>query len=238
MIKKLIASFVLLSAISFAQLIGPKIVVQQDKFDFGDIKQGEKVTHNFVISNNGGDILKIENVRASCGCTAAVPEKDQIAPGESTELKVTFNSSGRNGKQHKNVYIKSNDFERPEVVLTITGNVVNPNTGTALKPVIRFRETQHNFGNVNEGDVVEYTFKFSNVGQSTLKITNVKTSCGCTAALISSDKIQPGEEGTLNVKLNTKNRSGKVSKTITVNSNDPKSPHKILTVYANVIKKG
>jgi hypothetical protein len=66
----------------------------------------------------------------------------------------------------------------------------------------------------------------------------VKTSCGCTAALISKDNIEPGEEGTIKVELNTKNRSGKMSKTITVLTNDPVDPNKILTVYAEIEKAG
>ena len=232
--KKLLLIIVAFSSLSFAQLMGPKLVTQQDEYDFGDIKQGEKVTHVFVITNSGGDLLKITNVKASCGCTAALPEKDELAPGESTNLNVTFNSAGRFGKQKKLIRIESNDPDNPQVIVTIKGNVVLSDAESSTFPVLHFGQTQHDFGKVKEGKVVEYTFKFENSGNSTLKIKDIKTSCGCTAALISSEVLKSGEQGTLKVELDTSKRKGKMSRTITIKSNDPKDPTKILTVYADV----
>lgn len=238
MIKNSLYIAIVISSLSFAQLLQPKLVLQQTSYDFGDIKQGEKVSHIFVLSNSGGDLLTISNVTASCGCTAAAPEKNELAPGESTNLTVSFNSSGRRGKQNKTVRIFSNDPQNPEMVLTITGIVVLPGETSSGSPLIYFPETQHDFGKVNEGDKVNYTFRFINKGESVLQIKDIKTSCGCTAALVSNDSVSPGQEGTIKVEVNTKNRSGKMSKTVTVQSNDPKDPAKILTVYADVIKQG
>ena len=236
--KNLFAVFILFSSLAFAQLFQPKLVLQQDSFDFGDIVQGEKATHTFVLSNGGGDLLKISDVKASCGCTAAAPEKKELAPGESTNLLVTFNSAGRMGKQSKTIRIFSNDPDNPEMVLSFTGNVVSASQVSGGVPTIYFTETQHDFGKVNEGDKVDYTFNFANKGTTNLTIKDIKTSCGCTAALLSQDNLAPGQEGTLKVELDTKNRSGKMSRTITINSNDPKDPAKVLTIYADVVKKG
>jgi hypothetical protein len=238
MTKNSLYIVLLLSSLSYAQLLQPKLVLQQTSYDFGNIKQGDKVSHIFVLSNSGGDLLRISNVTASCGCTAAAPEKKELAPGESTNLNVSFNSSGRRGKQNKTIRIFSNDPQNPEMVLTITGVVVLTNETSSSSPLIYFPETQHDFGKVNEGDKVKYTFKFVNKGKSVLQIKNIKTSCGCTAALVSKESVTPGQEGTIKVELNTKNRSGKMSKTITVQSNDPRDPSKILTLYADVIKQG
>lgn len=238
MIKNILIGFILFSSLVFGQLFQPKLVLQQNSFDFGDIKQGQTVSHTFVLTNNGGDLLKISDVKASCGCTAAAPEKNELAPGESTNLKVSFNSTGRMGKQSKTVRIYSNDPQNPEMVLTITGNVVSPGGSGNNSPVIYFPETQHDFGKVNEGEKVNYTFRFTNKGTSELIIKDVRSSCGCTAALLSSDTLKPGQEGTIKVEFNTQNRSGKNSKTITVQSNDPKDPAKILTIYADIVKKG
>lgn len=238
MIKGSLYIFFLLSSLTFGQLLQPKLVLQQTTFNFGDIKQGETVSHVFVLSNSGGDLLTISNVTASCGCTAAAPEKKELAPGESTNLTVKFNSAGRMGNQSKTVRIFSNDPQNPEVVITITGNVVLPDEYSNGVPVIYFPETQHDFGKVNEGDKVNYTFKFTNKGSSQLKIKDIKTSCGCTAALVSNDNLAPGQEGTIKVELDTKNRSGKMSRTVTIQSNDPKDPTKILTIYADINKQG
>jgi hypothetical protein len=232
--KKLLLIIVALSSLSFAQLMGPKLVAQQNEHNVGDSKQGEKVSHVFVITNSGGDLLKITNVNASCGCTAALPEKNELAPGESTNLNVTFNSAGRMGKQKKIIRIESNDPDNPQVIVTIKGNVVLSDAESSTYPVLHFGQTQHDFGKVKEGKVVEYTFKFENSGNTTLKIKDIKTSCGCTAALVSSEALKSGEQGTLKVELDTSNRKGKMSRTITIKSNDPKDPTKILTVYADI----
>ena len=238
MIRNILIVTTLFSSVVFAQLFQPKLVLQQNSFDFGDIKQGETVSHTFILSNNGGDLLKITDVRASCGCTAAAPDKKELAPGESTNLVVSFNSAGRMGKQSKTVRVYSNDPQNPEIVLTIKCNIVLPGEQSGGVPTIYFPETQHDFGKVNEGDKVNYTFRFSNTGNSSLIIKNIRSSCGCAAALLSKDNLEPGQEGTLQVELDTKNRSGKLSRTITVNSNDPKDPAKVLTIYADIIKKG
>jgi hypothetical protein len=232
--KKLIILLIVFSSISFAQLINPKLVVQQNEYDFGDVVQGEVVSHVFVLSNSGGDLLTISKVRPSCGCTAAMPENTELKPGESTNLNVSFNSTGRMGAQKKLVRIETNDPESPQQIITIKANVVVEGTKIQANPVLNFSETQYDFGTIEEGKVVEHTFKFQNNGKATLNIDDIKTSCGCTAALVSNKKIGPGEEGTLKVELDTKNRKGKMSRTITITSNDPKQPTKILTVYADI----
>ncbi len=74
-------------------------------------------------------------------------------------------------------------------------------------------------------------------GKGSLEIKDIKTSCGCTAALVSSKNIEPGKSGTLKVELDTKNRTGRMSRTISVRTNDPDQPDKVLTIYADVVKE-
>jgi len=238
MTKKILAVVFLLSSLSLGQLFQPKLMVQPGEYDFGVIEQGEMVSHTFILTNGGSDLLKISNVTASCGCTAAKPEKQELAPGESTNLLVTFNSAHRQGSQFKTVKVTSNDPENPEVTLSIKANVVLPNKNNTASPVIYFPEVQHNFGKTTEGKVLEHSFIFRNTGGSTLSIKEIKTSCGCTAALVSKENLQPGEEGSIKVEFDTSNRVGKMSKTITVLSNDPLAPNKVLTIYAEVEKAG
>lgn len=236
MIKNAFIFFIVLSFSSFAQLIGPKISVQSPEHNFGDIMQGDEVSHSFIISNSGGDILKITDVRASCGCTAAQPDKKELKPGESTNLKVTFNSKGRVGPQLKTVYVTSNDNERKEIQLIIRCNIILPEKKPKTGALLYLPETQYNFGQVKEGKVVSHTFQLINKGQSELEVKDIKTSCGCTAAMLSSSKLKPNEVGTLKIDLDTKNRVGKMSRTITIVSNDVEQENKVLTIYAEVLK--
>jgi len=124
MIKKISVLLYLFISTSYPQVLGPKIVFQQNEYDFGTVAQGEKVKYSFVVTNAGYDLLVIENVHASCGCTAALPDKTELAPGESTNIKVEFNTTGRTGKQVKHITVRSNDEENSEVKLKIFGNVV------------------------------------------------------------------------------------------------------------------
>lgn len=240
MIRKLFSLVFILSVASCAQLVAPKASVQQMEFDFGDIQQGTVVSHNYVIVNNGGDTLKILKVNPSCGCTAAKPDKDVLMSGEATNIKVEFNSAGRTGKQDKYVFVQTNEPGNPQLKLKFTGNVIK--TEVEIKadisslPKMLFTESTHDFGSVKEGNKVNYTFKFKNAGKSVLEIKDVKTSCGCTAALISDKVIEPGQEGTLKVELDTKGRTGKMSRNVTINSNDPDEPQKLLVIYAEVSK--
>lgn len=238
MIKKVLTFSLISLSVSFAQLIAPKATVQSTEYDFGNIEQGKIVEYNFMITNTGGDLLKITDVRPSCGCTAAKPEKSELKPAESTAIKVSFNSAGRLGAQQKYVYVVTNDLSNQEIKLKISGNILAPGTLLTSEklPKIYFPEIQYDFGKIKEGDVVSHTFQFINKGKATLDINDIKTSCGCTAALVSNKKIEPGKDGTIKVDLDTKNRQGRMSRTITVNSNDPEEPNKVITIFADVNK--
>jgi hypothetical protein len=99
---------------------------------------------------------------------------------------------------------------------------------------IVFNELEFDFGEVEQGVDVTHLFKFKNEGNSTLKVTSVKTSCGCTAALITKDEILPSKEGEIKVTFNTSRKKGSQSKRITVRSNDPETPVVSLTLKGNI----
>lgn len=103
---------------------GPKAVIVPMNYDFGNIIQDSVVTTNFIITNEGNILLRINNVTASCGCTAVFPEKKELKPSESTNIKVTFNSKGRSGSQHKIITVETNDPKKSTIKLTLTGNVI------------------------------------------------------------------------------------------------------------------
>lgn len=122
--KKIFILICILASLGYAQRAGAKIFAKQNHYDFGKIKAGEKVIHDFVIQNKGGDTLKINNVQAGCGCTAAKPGKNILLPGESTKINVKFDSNGRKGKQNKTVNVNSNDKANPNLLLTFTADII------------------------------------------------------------------------------------------------------------------
>jgi len=237
MINKVIAVVLFFSFTIFAQLVGPKAGAQITEYNFGDIKQGDVVSYDFKITNNGGDVLKIIDVRASCGCTAAQPDKKELQPGETTTIKVTFNSKGRKGAQVKTVRVITNDPEKSDINFVIRCNIlVDESSSKPSGASLFLPENQFNFGQVKEGTTVSHTFELVNKGTDVLEIKDVRTSCGCTAALVSNSTLKPGEKGTLKVDLDTKGRQGKMSRTVSIVSNDSEQQTKVITIYAEVLK--
>ena len=101
-----------------------------DKYDWGSVIEGTQVEHNFVLTNKGKSDLIIRKTKASCGCTVVQPAKTTLKPGESTDIKTTFNSNRRTGKQQKNITIITNDPNKSTNVLTILGEVQKKETET------------------------------------------------------------------------------------------------------------
>ncbi len=88
---------------------------------------------------------------------------------------------------------------------------------------LRFKETRVDFGKIDEEKTAEFTFEFENAGDSLLVIDNVIPSCGCTTVELKKKEYKPGEKGTIPVKFKGKGYHGRVTKAITVQSNDPKN---------------
>jgi len=87
-----------------------------EEHNFGSIKSGESVTYEFKFTNTGNEPLIITNAEGSCGCTVPVYPKQPIMKGQTSAIKVTFNSSGKSGVQDKTVTITSNAKQNPMVI--------------------------------------------------------------------------------------------------------------------------
>lgn len=101
-------------------------------------------------------------------------------------------------------------------------------------PVIWTDKSEHNFGKIPDTQPVTHTFAVRNLGGQPLNLSNVQTSCGCTAAVLDHQILQPGETTRLNVQYDPRGRSGPQSRTVVIQSNDPKTPQKQLTVVAMI----
>lgn len=89
----------------------------------------------------------------------------------------------------------------------------------SAKGQFQFEEKLHDFGTVDEGEVVTHVFKFTNVGEGPLVIQNARGSCGCTVPNYSDKPVAPGETGEITVNFNTSGRPNAQSKTVTILAN-------------------
>jgi hypothetical protein len=98
-----------------ASVSAAKMVFEEDFHDFGKVPQGPELVYSFKFTNKGKSPLIIEKVQPSCGCTGATTGGvNEYAKGESGEIKVTFNTQGREGRQEKHIMVFTNDPDTPQ----------------------------------------------------------------------------------------------------------------------------
>lgn len=112
------------------------------------------------------------------------------------------------------------------------------NTPKTTGPVITFEKTTHDFGDIYQGDKVEYTYKFTNTGNEPLLITSVNVQCGCTTPKgWPRDPVAPGAKGELTVAFNSAGKSGLQNKVVTLVSNATNADGNKVSFTTNVLEK-
>ena len=114
--------------------------------------------------------------------------------------------------------------------LTVSG-------GLFAQAALEFSETEHDFGEVYEGDVASYEFTFTNTGTEPLVIAEVKASCGCTTPFWTREPVMPGAQGSIKASYNSKGRPGNFRKSIRIGSNDPNTPMTYVYIMGVVVDK-
>lgn len=107
---------------------------------------------------------------------------------------------------------------------------------SARMPIIVFDTLEHHFGEISEGDVASFDFRFTNKGKGNLLISEVKATCGCTTPYYPKDIIRPGESEVIKVSYDSKGRPGVFKKGVTVTSNTYPNTTKII-ISGNVVPK-
>ncbi len=156
--------FIAATAIGYSQTL----TFEKKTHDFGDIDDVGKVSTQVKFKNDGTKTLIIEDVRASCGCTAGKPAKKQLEPGEESYLDVTFNPQGKRGNQRKSITFKTNDPVNPTQAIYITARI---------KAIWDFQPAKVQF-NVQNGvyNNSEAEFDIVNNSKETLSILNITSS--------------------------------------------------------------
>ena len=111
---------------------------------------------------------------------------------------------------------ENNGKKLPSELINISKSAENP---TGKQAVITFDQTEYDFGKILQGEVVSYTFRFTNTGNVPLIITGVDKSCGCTASEYPNEPIAPGEGGNIKITYDSKGHFGFQTKSVVVVSN-------------------
>ena len=103
-------------------------------------------------------------------------------------------------------------------------------------PSFTFKTETHDFGKINEGEKVSYSFEFTNSGSADLLISNASGSCGCTVPEYSKEPVRPGRSGIIHVIFDSTGKDGHQNKTVTITANTiPNS--KVITITGEVVKQ-
>lgn len=112
-------------------------------------------------------------------------------------------------------------------------------SSTAQEPkekMYTWDKTKHSFGMLVEGEKVSTTFTLTNKGDKPISIISASSSCGCTIPSFAKDPIKSGAKSKIEVKFNSKGRSGAFSKSAIIKFSD--GTHEILKITGEVYKKG
>src|SRR2546423_14439626 len=122
----------ILALTPLAQSARAELKWEQTSVDLRPAFNDKQAVARFKYQNVGNTPVYFKSVHASCGCTAAQTQKEQVAPGEKGEVTATFNIGGRTGTQVKTVTVQTDDPERSSIVLTLKA---------VITPLLEFQPT-------------------------------------------------------------------------------------------------
>lgn len=102
----------------------PHAEILLDSFDFGSVKQGQRVTHAFTVSNGGDAALRFSGAELSLPGMQVRFAPAEIAPGAQGTVTLECNTEHLAGTVEGVARIRWNDPARPQALLTLKGAVV------------------------------------------------------------------------------------------------------------------
>ncbi len=182
-----------------SQTVEPKISFDENSHDFGKFNESDgKVTHKFEFVNTGGSDLLVQNVTASCGCTAPRWTREPVRPGGKGFVAATYNPAGRPGSFRKYVTVISNS-DPGSVRLTISGEVTaKPKTieddyRYAMGPM-RLKSNHLAFGNLKNTSVSEKRLEVINTSEEDIEVAFERVP-GHVTIKAEPATLKPGQKG-------------------------------------------
>lgn len=176
MLKSLLA---LAAAVLLAVPAQAQLSFATPTHDFGVITEGAMATYTFVFSNDGAVPIKIRSVRPSCGCTAPTFTTESVAPGETGEIVVAFDSQGRPGPFRKSIQVTAEAGDTTvDETLYIVGDVARETITAAMgapQGNVVFDTDAFDLGPVVTDQQVTHVFKMQHAGTKPIRITDAKS---------------------------------------------------------------
>lgn len=228
--------FLLALTVATLSQAAPQLVWLNPRFNFGAFREEVgPVTCTFKAVNTGSEDISVISAVANCGCTRPEFPRQPIAPGDTLDVSVTYDPSGRPGRFRKQVKVRTNAGES---VLSITGTVIGAsNTLRSRYPEtagsIRFSNSISPFGETTKGHVLASAINIYNPTADTI-VPRTADMPPYINVLIRPEAIPPGEQGTISMTAYTDRTEGwgliEDSFTLIPDSRHPDSTARIQTV--------
>lgn len=116
-------------------------------------------------------------------------------------------------------FISCKDTDTKKAALNTSEITASKDVKPASFPIMTFTENTHDFGTINEGDIVEHKFTFTNTGTTPLVIISAKGSCGCTVSKWPKEPVSPGTTAELLVTFNSNGKPNMQTKQVAITAN-------------------
>lgn len=212
------------------------LLLSEGFIEIGNWDKTKVFQHVLKVQNIADYPIKILETDAPEYVKLAYPPYS-ILPGEKVNISILLNPKDlESGKFTLPITVKTNDKNQPEKKFQLQGVLTDSSTIETGRSQIHFEKTYQDLGNVIQNDVVPVQFVFTNKGSSTLLVTDVKPSCGCTVVDLIRGSYKPGQSDTLKVTFDAGDKFGIIRKEILVKTNDPDKPEIQLVLEANVME--
>lgn len=134
------------------------------------------------------------------------------------------------------LFVSCNQKQTSKITSEDMETIAVENVLAGKLPKLELDKVEHDFGNINEGDVVETEFIVKNIGESDLVISDATASCGCTVPNYPKEPIAPGESAPIKVSFNSAGKTGQQNKTVTLTTNT-ETGKETFNIKANVAPK-
>ena len=221
-----------------ADVQGPtdvSIAFDHIRHDFGKVRQGEKVSHDFVFANLGDDDANITGVEMSCACSVLSAQPEPVAPGQTGRIGVELDTAGKKGFVRGGFTAHTSDSSQPTVDLVLEGIVL---VDVSVVP------TRVYFGRVGLGESPMRRVVLTDPGDDSLRVEAVLSS----EADITMERAEQTASGEVSssdadarsgaeyyVSVRPTARVGMHEAAITFRTNAPSAPEIVVPVHFEIV---